>query len=222
MEELYIYIIAELKELGTDALQLLLSMVLSMIIGRERGKNQRPAGARTHIIVCVSATLVMLIGDYIERTSGQIDCTRMAAQVISGIGFLGAGTILKSGFTVRGLTTAATLWGVACVGIAVGSGYYGGAILTTVAIYFALREVGNFGLNKNLKTIYLTVDSLDNSLAISQETVEKFGGQISSIGFDSTPDALTLKIVAKVQDKNLPSLGGELSKQNGIKSVYIE
>ena len=106
-----------------SAFKLVLAAVCGGFIGYERQHSHRPAGFRTHILVAVGAALVMITSSFLTdqyQEVMQIDPTRMSAQVISGIGFLGAGTILREGFSVKGLTTAASLWAVSCVGIAVG------------------------------------------------------------------------------------------------------
>lgn len=134
------------------AVRILLAVVLGGLVGWEREYRHRPAGLRTHILVCVGAALVMLISQSMVRRLGgeTIDPTRLGAQVISGIGFLGAGTIIRTGVSsVKGLTTAATLWTTSCIGLAVGSGAYGIAILATLAILFAL--VGIRGLDARLR-----------------------------------------------------------------------
>lgn len=116
-------------------------MIVGGLIGFEREIGNRPAGFRTHTLVCVGSTLVMLTSQFIfEEYSGivNLDPARLGAQVISGIGFLGAGTILKLGPRVRGLTTAASLWVVACLGLAIGAGYYWGAITATILVYITL------------------------------------------------------------------------------------
>ena len=116
-------------------LRLVVAAILGGIVGIERGSGDRPAGLRTHILVCVGSTLFMLVSLYgfdevtpptqLEEDIGQRrDSARIAAQVVSGIGFLGAGTILHEGLTIRGLTTAASLWMVSAIGLAVGSGMY--------------------------------------------------------------------------------------------------
>jgi putative Mg2+ transporter-C (MgtC) family protein len=111
--------------------RLALAMLLGALVGLEREFHDRPAGFRTNTIVCVGSSLIMLLSIYAFRTLDlNYDPGRLAAQVVSGIGFLGAGTILREGPTVKGLTTAATLWVVAGIGLAVGSGFYLGAITT--------------------------------------------------------------------------------------------
>ncbi|WP_378950354.1 MgtC/SapB family protein [Pelosinus sp. sgz500959] len=123
------------------ALRLLLSAILGGCIGYEREAQHKSAGLRTHILVSVGSCLIMILSIKIY-TSVQgftnADPTRLAAQVVSGIGFLGAGSIIKDGPTIRGLTTAASLWVVSGVGLAVGSGYYMGALMTTGLVFLTL------------------------------------------------------------------------------------
>ena len=107
--------------------RLILSAILGGLIGVEREVNNRPAGLRTHILVTLGSTLVMLVSiDGLHRDGGAIlsDPYRLAAQVVSGIGFLGAGTIMRTGNSINGLTTAASLWVSAGIGLAIGTGYY--------------------------------------------------------------------------------------------------
>ncbi len=123
--------------------KLLLIVLLSGIIGYEREAWNKPAGFRTHILVGISATLVTICGEYIYNNTGA-DPTRIPAQFLSGIGFLGAGTILRDGFNVRGLTTAAGLLAVAGVGLAVGAGDYIGAIIATIIVFVVLKNFRSF------------------------------------------------------------------------------
>ncbi len=125
-------------DFGQVLIRIILAMVIGALIGAERESIQKPAGLRTHMLVCVGAAVVMLTGYYCFQTFGGNDPTRMAAQVVSGIGFLGAGTIIREGFSVRGLTTAASLWAVASLGLAVGAGFYKVSIIGAAAIYFTL------------------------------------------------------------------------------------
>jgi len=121
--------------------QLVLAAVLGGIVGLEREVTHHAAGFRTHILVCVGAALVMITSTFLfDAYEGRtnLDPARLGAQVISGIGFLGAGTILREGITVRGLTTAASLWVVGCIGLAVGSGFYLGAVAATGVTFLTL------------------------------------------------------------------------------------
>ena len=125
--------------------RLLLSAVLGGLIGVEREVNNRPAGLRTHILVTLGSTLVMLVSiDGLSRMGGVIlsDPYRLAAQVVSGIGFLGAGTIMRTGNSINGLTTAASLWVSAGIGLAIGTGYYLGGIVTAAIVLITLMSLG--------------------------------------------------------------------------------
>ena len=129
------YLIQE--NVAETAFRLLLALICGGVLGIERGRKNRPAGFRTYMLVCVGAALVMITNEYIYNRYGTGDPTRLGSQVISGIGFLGAGTIIVTVRNrVKGLTTAAGLWGAACMGLAIGAGYYTAAIISCVMIYF--------------------------------------------------------------------------------------
>ncbi len=115
--------------LFSTVVRLALALLLGGILGFERGRKRRPAGLRTYMIVCMASALVMLTGQFLTETFGCGDPARLGAQVISGIGFLGAGTIIITSRQVKGLTTAAGLWAAACMGLAVGAGFYSGALV---------------------------------------------------------------------------------------------
>ena len=131
------YLIQE--NVAETAFRLLLALICGGVLGIERGRKNRPAGFRTYMLVCVGAALVMITNEYIYNRYGTGDPTRLGSQVISGIGFLGAGTIIVTVRNrVKGLTTAAGLWGAACMGLAIGAGYYTAAIISCVMIYFVM------------------------------------------------------------------------------------
>lgn len=123
-------------------LRLFCAMMVGMIIGTEREYTNRPAGMRTHILVALGACSVMITGQLLfthySAFGATPDPSRLSAQVITGVGFLGAGTILREGTHVKGLTTAASLWAVACLGIAAGAGYYAVALAGMVFIFITL------------------------------------------------------------------------------------
>ena len=123
-------------------LRMLCAMAVGTVIGTEREFSGRPAGMRTHILVALGACAVMLTGQMIftqySAYGANPDPARMAAQVITGVGFLGAGTIMREGPTVRGLTTAASLWAVACLGVAAGGGYFSIALVGMVFTFITL------------------------------------------------------------------------------------
>lgn len=130
------YNLMEVSEFQT-LFKLVLIAILAGIIGYERESWKKPAGFRTYILVAISSVLVMECGNRLYKDLGA-DPTRIPAQLLSGIGFLGAGTILRDGFNVKGLTTAAALLAVTCVGLLVGAGYYLSAMLATFVIYCVL------------------------------------------------------------------------------------
>ena len=118
-------------------LRLACAMLVGLIIGTEREYTNRPAGMRTHVLVALGACVVAITGTVLHSNYAA-DPGRLAAQVITGVGFLGAGTILREGFHVKGLTTAASLWTVACLGIAAGYGYYAIALAGTLFAFVTL------------------------------------------------------------------------------------
>ena len=155
--------------------KLVIAACLGGIIGWERERRGRPAGLRTHILVCVGVTLMMVVSEHIfERYKTytadsiiRVDPARIAAQVVVCIGFLGAGTILRLGTTVRGLTTAASLWVVAGIGLAVGSSCYVPALLTSVIALISLLLLPFFERNvkrDKYKTLKLCIAGCDTQL----------------------------------------------------------
>lgn len=148
-------------------IRVILSLVIGGIIGLERGLKKHPAGFKTYMLVCLGSTLVMMTNQYIYmHFSGTGDISRLGAQVISGIGFLGAGTIIVTRQNqVRGLTTAAGLWTAACVGLAIGIGFYEGALLAGVAVFLIMTFFNKIDKLVYAKTpivkLYLNLDSTD-------------------------------------------------------------
>ncbi|MDE7232282.1 MAG: MgtC/SapB family protein [Lachnospiraceae bacterium] len=121
-------------------IRIVVSVVLGGAIGLDRGMKHRGAGTKTITVVCLASTLVMLTEQYIQvNFPGLANMNRLAAQVISGVGFLGVGTIIISNHRVKGLTTAATLWASASIGLAVGIGFIDGAVLITLIMLFSLH-----------------------------------------------------------------------------------
>lgn len=132
---------------GDIMLRLVLAVLFSGVIGFERQIRHRGAGLRTHILVCLGSTLIMLTSIYvfdIYRGEAAIDPARIAAGVVTGIGFLCAGTIIRSGEAIRGLTTATSLWLVAAVGLAIGIGFYSAAFMATVLALAVLMMLRRF------------------------------------------------------------------------------
>lgn len=137
--------------------RVILAVIIGGIIGLERGIKSKSAGLRTNILVCLGSTMVMMTNQYIYETFGSVDPTRMGAQVVSGIGFLGAGTILVTrGKQIRGLTTAAGLWVAACLGLAIGIGFYSGAIIGGISVLLTLTLFDS--INENFINRPHTID----------------------------------------------------------------
>lgn len=167
----------------TVAIRLALAMIIGGTIGIERGKQGRAAGMRTHILVCLGATLATMIGFYsMEVLDYSGDPLRIAAQVVSGIGFLGVGTILIKGrFQITGLTTAAGLWCAGAVGLALGAGFYEGALITFICAMITItvisrlesrinRKYRRFGMYIEIKSdadVRRTIDLLSRKWRVS-------------------------------------------------------
>ena len=144
-------------------IRIITSLAVGMVIGIDRGAKRRGGGARTTITVCLGATMIMLVEQYIEQIyPDRIDISRMAAQVVSGVGFLGAGSILVSGHQIKGLTSAASIWTCACVGIAVGIGFIDGTILLVafwlIGVHLAPYIEDKVYRRSSYMTLYIEAD----------------------------------------------------------------
>lgn len=207
-----------------------LACVLGGLVGVERERNRHPAGLRTHILVCIGSALVMLCNLYIfEAFKGKtnIDPARLGAQVISGIGFLGAGTILKEGITVRGLTTAASLWAVACIGISIGIGFYKGAALATFLVLVILIILSKFEhlLYGKTGSSYLKIKTVGRPGQIGKIGTELGANNVSIMNI-STETLDDSSILLKIRiDKGRCSIDNRLLEQlsdiDGVKYVEV-
>ena len=147
-----------LRELNLVSIlfRIFLSVMIGGFLGMERGKKNRPAGLRTYILVCLGSALVMITNQYVYLTYQTGDPMRLGAQVISGVGFLGAGTIILTGRNkIMGITTAAGLWTAACGGLAIGVGFYEGAVLGGIVIAFTVSGMLRFDIWLRKKSKYL-------------------------------------------------------------------
>lgn len=194
----------------TIILRLALAVGLGGLVGIERENKSRPAGFRTHILVCTGSALVMLTSEYLFNHYGgstTMDPARLGAQVISGIGFLGAGTIIRYNANVVGLTTAASLWSVACVGIAVGIGFYEGAFAGAVAIFLSLivlRKLGRALTKRKTSnmTIIINMENKPGNIGNITSVLEKQYIRIKDINFldpDSLDEAEDMTITFKLK-----------------------
>lgn len=189
-------------DLGISIFKIALALFCAGVIGIERGRKKRPAGFRTYMVVCLGATLVMMTNEYLCKIYGTGDVARLGAQVISGIGFLGAGTIITTGHNrVKGLTTAAGLWTSACIGLAIGSGYYEGAIIGTFAIVVIMVVLHSFDrrMTSSTRTIILYVEFtkmsiIRNLVAYARENDIK----VDDIEVEQPNDSMGAKMAAVV------------------------
>lgn len=209
-------------------LKLSLSVVLGALIGFERENKNRPAGLRTNILVCLGAALVQIISlEIFEQYRGiiNVDPARLGAQVISGIGFLGAGTIIREGASVKGLTTAAGLWVVACIGLAIGNGSYIPGILAAVFAYITLRMLKSLEEKVAKKSPYLDIEvQLENKpgqIGRIGQLLGTMNVNIRNIEFkDYEGDVLnvylSLKIPSNIEKQEVTR---RLMKEEGIYSI---
>ncbi|HOB29318.1 MAG TPA: MgtC/SapB family protein [Bacillota bacterium] len=174
-------------------LRLGLAVVFGGAIGFERESQNLPAGFRTHILVCVGAALIMMVSAYgfTGPLAETVDRSRIAASVVTGIGFLGAGTILRQRGSIRGLTTAASIWVVSAIGLAVGIGFYFPAVLTTLVVLVSLLVLGRLDrlLISSYRVKRLTV-SIPDRPGLMREITAIFTElkiNIRKIEFDQVP-----------------------------------
>ena len=140
------------------ALRILAAVLIAGILGLEREKKSRAAGLRTYILVCMGSCLIMLTNQYIYQTTGAGDPMRLGAQVVSGIGFLGAGTIIVTKRSqIKGLTTAAGLWSSAAVGLALGAGFYEAAVVAGIMIYFVMTVLQYWDVRLHRRSQYMDI-----------------------------------------------------------------
>nr|WP_321387385.1 MgtC/SapB family protein [uncultured Enterococcus sp.] len=178
-------------------LRLSLSMIIGGIIGFERQYKNRPAGMRTHILVCMGATVIALIQDEIALSAlrdamaypemtGVIrsDQARLIAQVVSGIGFLGAGTIIVTKRSVTGLTTAASLWAVAGLGIAIGMGYYAIALTSFIGVFIALTLIKRIIHVPTIKKLEIRYVHKQETKEFINQYFEQHKIEIEDVNFD--------------------------------------
>lgn len=215
------------------SLRILLAIGLGGLIGMERQFKHRPAGFKTHILVCVGSATIMVLSEYMFRKYHlefglMSDPSRLGAQVISGVGFLGAGTIIHHGPNVRGLTTAASLWVVAAIGLACGAGFYFLAVVVTIGIcliLFIFNKVYK-GLRNVSDITSISVSCLNKPKVIGAINILLAGHNIKIVDMEFINMAaragddteliylhLTLKLTPDISSTMLMA---ELEKINGV------
>lgn len=212
-------------------IRILIGFVIGAIIGVEREAHNQPAGLRTHILITIGSTIVMLISIYIPQTYTQFqngDPGRLAAQVVSGIGFLGAGAILRFGADVKGLTTAASIWAVAALGLAVGAGMYGIAFIGAFVILFALTVMDLFEKRvfkeRTIRRIILLVKKKHSDIPALKETLKILDIRVISTGLERNVNEATDKItflVGVTRRHDVQKLSDLLENQPGIVSITV-
>jgi putative Mg2+ transporter-C (MgtC) family protein len=209
---------------------LILATILSGIVGTERSKMGRAAGLRTHILVCLGATIASMTGLFVlnnYNTNG--DVTRIAAQVISGIGFLGAGTILIKNKSVTGLTTAACVWATGAIGIAVGYGFYEAAMIGGLLVFFITGKLSNVDkkLYPNYNEISLYIEFKNpKEINTTINTIKEKGNYIGNVKFlpsrNNTEKYIATETVIGVpKEKEIDLICEEINKMDNVYFAVI-
>ncbi len=207
--------------------KLLLALILSGLIGLERERHGRAAGFRTHILVGIGSTLMMITSINMYKIYGApADPSRIAAQVISGIGFLGAGTIIRFKASIRGLTTAASLWAVAGIGLAIGSGGYSSAIIATLIILGVLFFLPDFEKNIlksfTFKTLQIEGPTNLNILQDVRTILTEYSSEIKDFSIKNISgeeDSCLIEFNLKILGKYSEEIKSDLARIAGIKSI---
>ena len=213
-------------------LRLLCAMAVGLVIGTEREYTNRPAGMRTHILVALGACSVMITGELIfvqySALGAAPDPARLGAQVITGVGFLGAGTILREGPNVKGLTTAASLWSVACLGLAAGAGYCAVALLGMVFIFvtltiFEVLQSKLIGPGADLLCYSVTVRDVAQGLNTVNRLAQKYRAGIHDISALRREEEFVLRFHVDIggwrAKKRRHSFLAKLASAPGIEAV---
>lgn len=218
--------------------RLLIACFLGGIIGFERERNHRPAGLRTHLIVCMSSCLAMLISFYILEEYGghnNIDPSRLSQGIMGGIGFLGAGTIIRDGNKVRGLTTAASIWGVACLGLAIGTGLYEISVLFVtifMTVLVVVAKLENRYIPASITAgLWITVDvNKDNIVKEINKILEKNNGKTERISIQVEKEDKIIHLSVKIYNskryidiiESISSIKGVIGIDGKTKNNEIE
>ena len=216
----------------TALLRLIFSFLVGTLIGVEREAHNQPAGLRTHILICIGATLIMLLSIFIPQVFTHFqngDPGRIAAQVVSGIGFLGAGAILKFGADVRGLTTAASIWAIAAVGLAIGAGMYLVSVLAVGVILFALTVMDLFEKRifkeRFRKKIEISVKKKHTDINRLKTMFKEMDIKVDAAGFERNISDATDKLTFMVgitSKTNVQMVTEKIESAEGVVSVSVD
>ena len=206
-------------------LRLFVAAALGGAIGVERELRERQAGLRTHLVVSVGAALFTLVSAYGFNDFGaRVDPTRIAAQIVSGIGFLGAGAIIRQGLSVRGLTTAASLWLVAAIGMASGAGYWDGALIATLGALLTLGplRVVSFRILSRYRPVHdrlLVEIPAGGSPVPVIEAVERHGGRVVSLDVAQEGDRRSIAVDVELAAGTSPGVVAGVADLDGVLEV---
>ncbi len=210
-------------------LRLLISIALGALIGIERERRNRPAGLRTHVLVSLGSALFTITSIQFSKMYGGVDPSRVAANIVTGIGFLGAGTIMREGLTVRGLTTAATIWVSSAIGLSCGMGYYIPAIITSISTFLILILLRNleyikFGKFEGNKKIFnVKVTDKPGQLGKIGTIFGKYGIHIRNVKFEREENFLSIEFILNVPENiEIKDVCNELSKEEFLIEVSTE
>ncbi len=214
-------------------IRITISAILGGLIGLERERHNQPAGLRTHTILAVGSGLAMCLSIEIAMQFKEMvpngDPARLAAQVISGIGFLGAGAIIRFGANIKGLTTATSLWTVAIIGLTVGAGHYFSAVYTTIVLLFILIILDKWEKSVVVQTTtrFITIRAADQIGFIDnvRKELSTLNIEIKTLTFFKNIETndITVKIIAKIRNRsNENLLIQQVSKIPGAKDVGME
>jgi putative Mg2+ transporter-C (MgtC) family protein len=212
-------------------LRLTVAALLGGAIGMERELRERQAGLRTHLVVCVGSALFTLVSAYGFHdflVSGgalvRTDPTRIAAQIVSGIGFLGAGAIIRQGLSVRGLTTAATLWLVAAIGMASGAGYYSAAVISTLGALITLGPLRIVAF-RFIRRYRPEIDRLlveipaGGSPGPVVDAIELRGGRVIALEITQEGDRRSMALDVELRGVEAPAFVADVGEIDGVLEV---
>ena len=221
-------VLTGLEWLRIDLLvKLLVASILGGVVGLEREISDKPAGLRTNLLICVGAALLMdlsvLVARMADPTLTNADPTRIAAQIVSGIGFLGAGSIIQARGSVRGLTTAATIWVVAAIGMTVGAGAYVEAIGTTILVIVVLVLLGRverFFFRRRLERVMrVVVDTRPGTIERVIEILVGAGFSTEALEVEKAPGAYTAVYRVRGPRDRWAAVMHELLEVPGVRKV---
>jgi len=206
-------------------LRLAAAAAMGGAVGLERELREREAGLRTHLLVCVGSALFTLVSAYAFTDWGvRVDPTRIAAQIVTGIGFLGAGAIIRQGLSVRGLTTAATLWLVAAIGMAAGAGYWEGALVVTLGAILTLGPLRGVAF-RILTRFRPALDRLlvqipaGGSPAPIIYAIERHGGRVVSLDVSQEGDRRSVAVDVELREGSAPAVVAGVAEIDGVLEV---